>query len=128
MKTNVESMEEEMERLSTNMQKMEKLSSAINNTLSQKREKIHKLNGINNIITKFQFLMELPSVLKKSIEVMAYGQAVSYYKNNFPLLQRYQCYIASFKHIEIETVSIINELKNILEKRITHPNVSTGSF
>lgn len=52
MKTNVESMEEEMRRLGDNMSKISSCSDHINNSLSVRREKIEKLSGVHRLLKK----------------------------------------------------------------------------
>jgi len=116
MKKNVENMEEEMNSLEQNMEKISECTESINNTLAPRREKLKELNGVYRLLIKRQFLFELPSRLKKSIEMGSYNQAVSYYNKTHGVLQKYSD-ITSFASILKECEEIIAKLKEILSER-----------
>ena len=52
MKNNVTGMEEEMKRLSENIEKISTCSDQINNTLKDRRDKINHLSGIHRLLMK----------------------------------------------------------------------------
>ena len=65
-----------MESLAANMETIRDFSDRINDTLADKRQKIKKLSGVHGMLKKLQFLFELPSRLKKCMEMGAHSQAV----------------------------------------------------
>ncbi len=52
MKSNVESMQDEMSRLQSKMKEMSEFSSKITERLANKRTQIQRLNGIQSLIKK----------------------------------------------------------------------------
>jgi hypothetical protein len=52
MKSNVENMQDEMTRLSTNIQQIDNLNDKITGNLADRRKKIEKLSGIHSLLTK----------------------------------------------------------------------------
>lgn len=88
MKTKVESMEDEMSKLAQNMSSIAQCSATIHATLSKKHEQISKLSNVHSLLKKLQFLFELPSRLKKCMELKAYAPAVQYYVRASGVLQQ----------------------------------------
>eukprot|EP01119_Soliformovum_irregulare_P019180 TRINITY_DN6020_c1_g1_i1.p1 TRINITY_DN6020_c1_g1~~TRINITY_DN6020_c1_g1_i1.p1 ORF type:complete len:758 (+),score=217.39 TRINITY_DN6020_c1_g1_i1:34-2274(+) len=117
MKTNVENMEDEMNRLSENMEKISSSSDQLNTTLSERRAKIEQLSSIHRLLQKLQFLTQLPSRLRKGIDLEAYSQTVKYYKTGSSILRRYSN-LPSFQTILNECDAVIVDLKKILYSRI----------
>ncbi|RUP43157.1 hypothetical protein BC936DRAFT_137536 [Jimgerdemannia flammicorona] len=52
MKSNVQNMESEMDRLTNNMSKITEQCATVNNALGPRREKIRQLNGVHNLLKK----------------------------------------------------------------------------
>lgn len=63
MRGNVETMEEEMNRLSTNMNQIHNLTNNINDSLDFRRNQISKLSGVNHVITKVFLIKPTNSLL-----------------------------------------------------------------
>jgi SMC interacting uncharacterized protein involved in chromosome segregation len=63
MKSNVENMETEMERLTKNVERISHNSSAINETFGEKRTKIHQLSGVHNLLKKVMSKSQRRSVI-----------------------------------------------------------------
>mmetsp|Transcript_3887 Transcript_3887/g.5440 ORF Transcript_3887/g.5440 Transcript_3887/m.5440 type:complete len:801 (+) Transcript_3887:2067-4469(+) len=120
MKNNVTGMEEEMKRLSENIEKISTCSDQINNTLKDRRDKINHLSGIHRLLKKLQFLVDLPSRLKKCVAVEAYAQAVKYYTATAEIFRKYDN-LPSFKQIQKECDQIIEQLRGILKGRLRDP-------
>ena len=62
-----------------NMDSISNFSNDISVNLSDSRQKITKLSSVHNLLTKLQTLFELPTLLRKAIQMGAYPQ-VSYRK------------------------------------------------
>ncbi|KAG0199539.1 Vacuolar protein sorting-associated protein 51 [Mortierella sp. GBA30] len=106
MKSNVDNLESEMSRLTQNIGKIAISSSAIHSSLGSKREKIRQLNGVHSLLTKLQFVFELPTNLHQCLETESYTQAVRSYCRTLHLLQH-------FKHLTVFT-GIERECKIIM--------------
>ena len=57
-----------------NMDSISNFSNAISVNLSDSRQKITKLSSVHNLLTKLQTLFELPTLLRKAIQMEAYPQ------------------------------------------------------
>jgi len=124
MKTNVQAMEDEMGKLSSNVEEISRQSDAINENLSAHRVKIEQLNGVRKLLKKLQFLFELPARLHRAMKLEAYGQAVKYYASTNNVLKQYS-YLASFKPIYEEAEQIAQLLREKLKAKM---NLETTPF
>ena len=76
MRENVAGMEQEMGRLQKNMDSIGKCSEKIAaSKLSAQRAKVEKLLSLERLITKLNFLFELPLRLRQCVELAAHAQA-----------------------------------------------------
>ena len=57
-----------------NMDSISNFSNTISGNLSDSRQKITKLSSVHNLLTKLQTLFELPTLLRKAIQMEAYPQ------------------------------------------------------
>ncbi|XP_038070906.1 vacuolar protein sorting-associated protein 51 homolog [Patiria miniata] len=119
MKTDFKKMEEEMDRLATNMDAITDFSAKISGTLQDRREQITKLSSVHMLLKKLQFLFELPARLKKCIEMKAYSQAVRYYVKARAVLLQYQ-HMTSFHGIQQDCNEIVNDLRMILREQFSN--------
>ena len=74
------------------------------------------------LLTKLQFLFELPARLQKCLETKSYIVAVHYYSKTKAVLHHYQD-MESFSGIENDCQAIINEIIAKL-KEVFHDKVS----
>ncbi|XP_071827311.1 vacuolar protein sorting-associated protein 51 homolog isoform X2 [Apostichopus japonicus] len=123
MKTDFRRMEEEMDRLATNMDSIADFSAKISCTLQERREQISRLSGTHSLLKKLQFLFELPARLKKCIEMRAYGQAVRYYVKTRGVLEQYQ-HMPSFSSIHRDCKGIVEELRTKLREKFSNKESS----
>jgi hypothetical protein len=123
MKAKVTGMDEEMKRLTANMQNIQSLSDGIANTLAPRRERILKLSSGHLLLKKLQFLFELPARLNTCVQNKAYEQAVSYYARASDVLNRYK-EEASFRSIYTECTEIITRLKAEITASVSKPTAS----
>lgn len=121
MKSDFKKMEEEMDRLATNMDTIADFSEKISSTLQERREQITKLSGVHSLLKKLQFLFELPARLKKCISMQAYSQAVRYYSKARVVLLQYQ-HMPSFHGIHRDCNEIVNELRLKLREQFGDKN------
>ncbi|ERE77913.1 putative protein fat-free like protein [Cricetulus griseus] len=116
MKNDFRKMEDEMDRLATNMAVITNFSARISATLQDRHERITKLAGVHALLRKLQFLFELPSRLTKCVELGAYGQAVRYQGRARAVLQQYQ-HLPSFRAIQDDCQVITARLAQQLRQR-----------
>lgn len=123
MKDNVENMEEEMNKLSINMEKISSSCTTLEDSLNPHREKVEKLAGVNRLVKRLEFIFELPNRLKHSVHLGANAQAVRYFTKASAVLDRYVS-IPSFARIKQESESIIADLKKTLHKAVRDVTLS----
>lgn len=118
MRSDFKKMEEEMESLVVNMGDITEFNEKINTTFKEKRQEITRLNGINNLLKKLQFLFDLPSKLNDFIDDKStYSKAVTYYCKARKTLEHYK-HMPTFRNIDEECLQIISQLKELLYERI----------
>ncbi|ORY36258.1 hypothetical protein LY90DRAFT_60018 [Neocallimastix californiae] len=111
MRKEIDNIDTEMNNLFDKVKNITKTSSEINNSLETSREKIHKLNSINLLLKKLQFILELPARLSHCIDQNPpqYSQAVFYYSKTEKLLKKYKD-ISGFSKIDEECQEIMKEI------------------
>ncbi|KAG0291812.1 Vacuolar protein sorting-associated protein 51 [Linnemannia gamsii] len=117
MKSNVDNLESEMARLTQNIGKIATSSSAIHSSLGGKREKIRQLNGVHSLLTKLQFVFELPTNLHQCLETESYTQAVKSYCRTLHLLQHYK-HLTVFTGIERECKAIMVQVAQKIRQKM----------
>ncbi|KAG0057585.1 Vacuolar protein sorting-associated protein 51 [Gryganskiella cystojenkinii] len=117
MKSNVDNLESEMSRLTENISKIATSSSAIHSSLGGKREKIRQLNGVHSLLTKLQFVFELPTNLHQCLETESYTQAVKSYCRTLHLLQHYK-HLTVFTGIERECKTIMVQIAQKIRQKM----------
>jgi hypothetical protein len=117
MRSDFKKMEDEMENLVQNMGDITEFNEKINHTFKDKRQEITRLNGVNNLLKKLQFLFELPARLNEFIEVkQSYSKAVMYYCKARKTLEHYR-QMPTFYNIDEDCLVIINKLKEKLYEK-----------
>ena len=111
MKSNMDSMENDMELLKSKMKSITITSSSLDETLYDKRSKLSKLIRLNRLLDKLQFLSELPEKLASLIDQEQYKQAVKLYNKTINIL-------TSHSH-----VCPLPPLLTHLNYSLTHPGV-----
>ncbi|KAF9159746.1 Vacuolar protein sorting-associated protein 51 [Mortierella sp. AD010] len=117
MKSNVDNLESEMSRLTQNISKIATSSSAIHSSLGSKREKIRQLNGVHSLLTKLQFVFELPTNLHQCLEAESYTQAVKSYRRTLHLFQHYR-HLSVFTGIERECKTIMVQIAQRIRQKM----------
>ncbi|TPX33917.1 hypothetical protein SmJEL517_g03383 [Synchytrium microbalum] len=127
MKTNVENMESEMDRLSKSMDQITQASTKINDSLADRRSKIHQLSGVHTLLKKLNFVFELPTRLKQCLNKQQYAQAVQYHSQTAHLLVHYR-HIAVFKKIEDECKVVMDEVGKKIRDKMHRDSSTTGDI
>merc|ERR1712065_115068 len=120
MKANVENMENEMDRLQRNIEKISDCSEQLDGTLNDRKEKIEELSGLQTLLHKQQFVFELPMRLNKAIELEAYSQAVKFWNSSSTILDKYN-HLPSYRSIRKESEEIVRKLAKTLRLLIHEP-------
>ncbi|KAJ6236383.1 hypothetical protein M0813_27770 [Anaeramoeba flamelloides] len=116
----VETMEKEMDKLTTKLKKIEKLNEKITTRLTPKHKNIRRLEGINQVSKKIQYLLELPEKLSVCVKLKEYSQAANFYLHALKTLEKYSN-LSNFQKIKSQADLIIQDIKKILLQTI-HKN------
>ncbi|PQQ13923.1 vacuolar protein sorting-associated protein 51 homolog [Prunus yedoensis var. nudiflora] len=115
MKSNIVSMEANMEQLLEKIMSVQCRSDGVNTSLFEKREHIEKLHRTRNLLRKVQFIYDLPARLGKCIKSEAYADAVKFYTGAMPIFKAYgDSSFQDCKRASEEAVTII--IKNLQGK------------
>ncbi|KAI9309453.1 exocyst complex component Sec5-domain-containing protein [Cunninghamella echinulata] len=127
MKSNVESMESEMDRLNTSMGNISQQCSKINQALEPNKTKIQQLSNIHSQLQRLQFIFELPNRLQRYLDGKQYTMAVKNYCKARKLLDHYE-HMSAFKGIERDCGLIMDKIKeNIWKSMKDHSDTVTSS-
>ncbi|EKX46163.1 Ang2 protein [Guillardia theta CCMP2712] len=118
MKEKVDGMDGEMERLASKVSEITESSFKINSNLAERRVRIQRLNGIRRLLKKLSFIFELPTRLKRAVELDAGAEAVKYWRTALPVLRAYG-HVPSFKAVEAESTEILVLLQERLRSRLS---------
>ncbi|KAH9643204.1 hypothetical protein HF086_012866 [Spodoptera exigua] len=127
MRTDFKIMQEEMNKLSENMNKITTFSAQISDSLRESGNNVSRLCGTRQLLDKLQFLFLLPSQLNKAIEDGRYADAVHDYTHAQRVLQKYGNQ-PSFQSIQTECSEIIYALKKTLRERLLSPDTSASEL
>lgn len=127
MRTDFKIMQEEMNKLSENMNKITSFSSQISESLKDSGNNVRRLCGTRQLLDKLQFLFLLPSQLNKAILEGRYVDAVHDYTHAQRVLQKYGTQ-PSFQSIQAECSEIIYSLKKTLRDRLLSADTSASEL
>lgn len=122
MSSHFDKMEQELNLLSKNMDKITKCSDDISVNLRGRRQDLTKLSSTHSVLTKLQFLFELSPKMRSCIEQNAYNEAVKYYLRAEPTLAQYQ-HFPSIQAIDEECIVILEKLKQKLHEQLSNREV-----
>lgn len=117
MRSDFKKMEEEMESLVVGMGEITESNESVNCTFKDRREQITRLNNVDHLLKKLQFLFELPARLAEFLAQEAYALAVKYYCKARRTLDHYK-QMPTFRSIEDECTALVNDLKARLYERL----------
>lgn len=127
MRTDFRIMQEEMNKLSDNMNKITSFSAQISDSLKESGNNVSRLCGTRQLLDKLQFLFLLPSQLNKAITEGRYADAVHDFTHAQRVLQKYGNQ-PSFQSIQTECSEIIYALKKTLRDRLLNPETSASEL
>ncbi|XP_026322088.1 vacuolar protein sorting-associated protein 51 homolog [Hyposmocoma kahamanoa] len=127
MRSDFKIMQEEMNKLSENMNKINSFSAQISESLKESGNNVSRLCGTRQLLDKLQFLFLLPSQLNKAIIEGRYADAVHDYTHAQRVLQKYGNQ-PSFQSIQTECSEIIYGLKKTLRDRLLCPDTSASEL
>ncbi|KAL5254697.1 hypothetical protein ACHWQZ_G014210 [Mnemiopsis leidyi] len=125
MKDDFKHMEDQMEAVMGNMDSISNFSNDISVNLSDSRQKITKLSSVHNLLTKLQTLFELPTLLRKAIQMGAYPQAVKYYSQAAAILSQYE-HVNSFDGIRDDCENTVKLLIQALKETLSNPEITAA--
>ena len=100
MKNNVEAMDDDMEDVRMKMEKIAKTSRRIDANLADNRGKVDKLVRVRRLLSRLEFLSELPEKLAEMISQEHYKEAVQLYSKTIRVLTSHS-HVLSFKNIKV---------------------------
>jgi vacuolar protein sorting-associated protein 51 len=133
MKTNVESMEEEMKRLESSMLKVQDLSSQVSQRLAPKQKQIRELIGVYDELQKIKSICDLPTVLRTALEKnrnklhLDFEAAASSYNDSISFLIQHKN-DASYSSIYQETFECVDYIKKMIWSKIHDLSLSPEAF
>ncbi|XP_045494005.1 vacuolar protein sorting-associated protein 51 homolog [Colias croceus] len=127
MRTDFQIMQEEMDKLRENINRITSFSSKISTSLSDSGNNVNRLCSTRQLLDKLQFLFLLPTQLNKAIQEGRYADAVHDYTHAQKVLQKYGNQ-PSFKSIQTECSEIIYDLKKTLRERLLTPDTSASEL
>jgi hypothetical protein len=120
-------MEKEMDNLRDHMDQVTTKCSEIDNSFSDRREKIRRLDGVHNLLKKLQFIFELPNRLQQCYASGAYPQAVQYCTRTNHLLEHYQ-HLSVFRNIEMECKEIMSRVQEKVKEAMMQPDATSQTI
>ncbi|CAG9795022.1 unnamed protein product [Diatraea saccharalis] len=127
MRSDFKIMQEEMNKLSDNMNKITSFSAQISESLKESGSNVSRLCNTRQLLDKLQFLFLLPSQLNNAILEGRYVDAVHDYTHAQRVLQKYGNQ-PSFQSIQTECLEIIYGLKKTLRERLLNPETSASEL
>eukprot|EP00198_Chlamydomonas_reinhardtii_P005800 XP_001695136.1 predicted protein [Chlamydomonas reinhardtii] len=118
MKSSVDNMESEMQRLEQTASVVAEKSLSVSNKLQQRRESMEQLYKVQRLLRKLQTVFELPRKMRAALEEDALDTAVGLYAEAQPLLHKYGNR-GTFKVIALESDFVAQEISQLLKKRLT---------
>eukprot|EP01035_Chromulina_nebulosa_P020213 gene20213-26242_t len=109
MKSNVEIMDDDITAVKLKMDKICVTSSNLDESLHEQRSKVDKLIRIRRLLSRLEFLTELPERLQEMIENEMYQPAVQLYNKTIHVLNKHSS-VLSFKNIQERTQSMMKDL------------------
>lgn len=127
MRTDFQIMQEEMNKLSENINNITTFSAKISENLKESGNNVNRLCSTRQLLDKLQFVFLLPTQLNKAIQENRYADAVQDYTHAQRVLQKYGNQ-PSFQSIQTECSEIICDLKKTLRERLLTPDTSASEL
>eukprot|EP00158_Paraphelidium_tribonemae_P008811 Partr_v1_DN28689_c4_g1_i3_m50513 putative vacuolar protein sorting 51 homolog (S. cerevisiae) len=127
IKTNMDNMEAEMEKLDRKMLNICKNSGKVSKTFSEKSVKMRELSNRLLLLQKVNFIFELPTRLKNCLTRAQFTEAALFYDNTADTLQRYRD-LKIFSKLESDSLDVLREISKRLKVRAGNPRTSMSEL
>lgn len=117
MKSNIDGMGNEMEKLKTVMDGVSEKSNVVNLKLQRRRDHIEELNKVQGVLRKLQAVFDLPKKMRAALEQDILDSAVSFYAEALPLLKKHGNR-GAFRTVATESDAVAKEISQVLKKRL----------
>ena len=124
MRSNVEGMEGQMERLLQGMERVEGASESVNERLSVHRQEVERLHGVGTLLQKIRVVQELPAKLRRCLQHDALTLAARWYLDAKPVLDRYGS--SSFAKVAAEVEDVVAKVRTRLQEALAADTLDAG--
>eukprot|EP00658_Telonema_sp_P-2_P012849 TRINITY_DN14892_c0_g1_i9.p1 TRINITY_DN14892_c0_g1~~TRINITY_DN14892_c0_g1_i9.p1 ORF type:complete len:751 (+),score=247.68 TRINITY_DN14892_c0_g1_i9:164-2416(+) len=126
MKGKMDTFEPKIKGLDSKMESIRNISAQVNEGLSERRNKIEELHTVRSLLTKLQFLTDLPGYIHKCTQDGHWVQAVQAYNQAVPYLDKYANKHAPIGKVHQEVTSMMSALKSRMEAKLEQGTNSKG--
>eukprot|EP00656_Telonema_subtile_P052020 TRINITY_DN7131_c0_g2_i4.p1 TRINITY_DN7131_c0_g2~~TRINITY_DN7131_c0_g2_i4.p1 ORF type:complete len:642 (+),score=208.01 TRINITY_DN7131_c0_g2_i4:191-2116(+) len=126
MKGKMDKFEPSIQGLDSKMNTIRAISAQVNDGLSERRTKIEELHTVRSLLTKLQFLVELPGYIQKCNKEGHWVQAVQAYTQAVPYLDKYANKFKPFAAVHQEVTATISALKSRMEAKLEQGTNAQG--
>ena len=124
MRSNVEGMEGQMDKLLEGMERVADVSGEVNDRLSVHREEVERLHGVGGLLRKIRVVQELPGRLRKCLAHDALAIAARWYLDAKPVLERYGS--TSFARVAKDTEQVVAEVRAKMQDQLAADTLDAG--
>lgn len=126
MKGKMDKFEPSIQGLDSKMNTIRAISAQVNDGLSERRSKIEELHSVRSLLTKLQFLVDLPGYIHKCTKDGHWIQAVQAYNHAVPYLDKYANVHKPFGAVHQEVTGTISALKARMEAKLERGTNAQG--
>lgn len=124
MKTNVDGMGTDMEKLKSIIDNVSDRSNSVNLKLQRRRDHIEELHKVQALLKKLQAVFDLPKKMRAALEEDALDSAVTFYSEALPLLRKHG-HRSTFRAACAEAEAAAREISQVLKRRLTERKEDT---
>jgi hypothetical protein len=122
MKKNVDAMDDDMDAVKLKMERISQTASLMDNTMVENRSKVDKLVRVRRLLSRLEFLSELPEKLSDMIQRELYKEAVQLYSKTIKVLTSHS-HVLSFKNIKERTEQMMTDLRGRVMDLLDDPSL-----
>lgn len=119
MKSNVDSLDNEMRLLTANMESVVQHADTLSENLSANRLEMQRLANATEFFDKIQFLLHLPGKMQGHLAVEGYGEVVRLYNTYGRMLARFS-QLPALRDVASETQALVDSTRQHLRTRVGH--------
>ncbi|KAJ3261584.1 Vacuolar protein sorting-associated protein 51 [Boothiomyces macroporosus] len=117
IKTTADDMDTQISKLQGKMDQITMSLNSLSENLTPAQEKIKELDGVDILVKKLNFIIDLPIRLTKLLESKNYVESVMFYAKTIDLLDHYK-HIPMFNQIAEECVVLIRKVGTKVQQRV----------